>query len=64
MITGQHGPADKRDKMNQTRRDALRETKRERMNRRATELFALGVITGIIPMALMVMWDLFITAVI
>lgn len=51
--------------MNQpTRRDALRETKRDRMNRRATELFALGCITGIIPTAAMVAWTLFIEAVI
>jgi len=51
--------------MNQeTRRHALRETKRERMNRRAVELFAAGILTGIIPVALMVMWDAFITAVI
>lgn len=51
--------------MNQpTRRDVLRETKRERMNRRAAELFAAGILTGIIPMALIVMWELFITAVI
>lgn len=51
--------------MNQeTRRHALRETKRERMNRRATELFAAGILTGIIPMSLILMWDAFITAVI
>jgi hypothetical protein len=34
------------------------------MNRRAVELFAAGILTGIIPVALMVMWDAFITAVI
>lgn len=35
--------------MNSTRRDALRETKRERLNRRMVEIFAAGILTGIIP---------------
>lgn len=49
--------------MNQTRRAALRETKREQLNRRAAELFAAGLLTGIIPMALIAAWTLFIEAV-